>query len=519
MTPLLAFFHMSSKNFAHWVTALWLFGIGVILGGLAVFVVWAILKAVAPKYADRCTDALRGSILFPITMVMLIWAAIGILGTFAVQEPMSILNSLRRLPAAGTTEHKLDIPALVKLNDDGSVPAVDLGISVDSDELSKLDISATGRFDLVARIVGEPEDVATYTIREGSAWQWTRGDKAFLSRKLPPGQMVEFYARNDTDKPVEGIMNVTIEPEHVEAVSIFQTGLIVAMIYFIYFGYSMFFPKTAAISEATATSEISQLLFLLCAVIGCLFMIVAIYLPYQTFGEDIKVLKHTGLQVMLILGMVVAIWASSTSISDEIEGKTALTLLSKPVSRRQFIIGKFLGIVGVVAVLFVMISLFFLPAVASKPMFDSREGATFEYERFGEKGISWQLLHEETVDVVPGVVLVFLETVVLASVSVAISTRLPMIANFLITFGVYAMGHLTPAIMQVSAQGFEPVKFVASLLATVLPVLENFEIYGAISAGREVPLEYIGLSALFAILYSLMAMFLALILFEDRDLA
>ncbi|MFI4877174.1 MAG: hypothetical protein ACIALR_17600, partial [Blastopirellula sp. JB062] len=201
---------MSSNYFGHWVTSLWLFGVGVILGGLAVFVAWAAIKAVAPKYADRCVDALRGSILFPITMVMLIWMAIGVLGSFAVQEPMSILNSLRRLPYAGATEHKIEIPATAKLNDDGSVPAVDLGIQVDSDELAKLDIDATGRFDLVARIVGEPEDVATYTIREGSLWQWTRGDKAFLSRKLPPGQMVEFFARNDTDQAIDGLMTVTI---------------------------------------------------------------------------------------------------------------------------------------------------------------------------------------------------------------------------------------------------------------------------------------------------------------------
>src|SRR5690606_14535466 len=185
-------------------------------------------------------------------------------------------------------------------------------------------------------------------------------------------------------------------------------------------------------------------------------------------------------------------------ISEEIEGRTALTLLSKPVSRRQFVLGKFAGIAWLVSVLFVMISSVFVLAVAQKPIFDKREGAEMEFE--GEKGITWQLLHHEAMSVAPGVLLVYMETLVLAGVSVAISTRLPMVANFMLTFGIWALGHLTPSIMEASVEGFEPVQFVASFAATVLPVLENFEIYGPIAAGREIPLAYQAGAPLYTVL-------------------
>jgi ABC-type transport system involved in multi-copper enzyme maturation permease subunit len=59
----------------------------------------------------------------------------------------------------------------------------------------------------------------------------------------------------------------------------------------------------------------------------------------------------------------------------------------------------------------------------------------------------------------------------------------------------------------------------AQLLATVLPALETFNIYAAIATGQEVPLSYLGWAAFYCLLYTSIAMLLALLLFEDRDLA
>ena len=61
--------------------------------------------------------------------------------------------------------------------------------------------------------------------------------------------------------------------------------------------------------------------------------------------------------------------------------------------------------------------------------------------------------------------------------------------------------------------------FVARLIATVLPVLEHFDIKPAIAGGVAVPLDYLGMALVYCLLYSTVAMLLALALFEDRDLA
>jgi hypothetical protein len=131
----------------------------------------------------------------------------------------------------------------------------------------------------------------------------------------------------------------------------------------------------------------------------------------------------------------------------------------------------------------------------------------------------WQQCQQEMLLIVPGLVLAFLETMVLAAISVAISTRLSMLPNLLICASVYAVGHLVPLLVQSSVGKLPTVTFVGQFLATVLPVLEHFNIEAAVTAGREVPLSYLAWVAGYSLLYSTIAMLVALILFEDRDLA
>jgi hypothetical protein len=132
----------------------------------------------------------------------------------------------------------------------------------------------------------------------------------------------------------------------------------------------------------------------------------------------------------------------------------------------------------------------------------------------------WTDCFEEIKDIAPGLLLAFLQTIVMTSISIAISTRLAMLPNLLISFSIYALGNLAPMLVQSDVNDqFGIVRFVGKLLATVLPVLENFNIQAAISAGVKVPAEYLGLALLYCFLYSTVAMLLALALFEDRDLA
>jgi len=270
-------------------------------------------------------------------------------------------------------------------------------------------------------------------------------------------------------------------------------------------------PKIAAVAWTTAKEALLQPLFALVAILGVFALVISIYLPYNTFGEDIKMFKVNSLMVLLVASMTLALWTASVSIADEIEGRTALTLLSKPVGRRQFVFGKFLGIVGAVVVLFIILGAVFLGATAYKVVYDAREGAlsapTAEQ--------CWRAVQQ----IMPGLYLTFLEAVVLTAISVAISTRLTILANLSICATIFALGHLVPMLQQSSVGRHPLVAFMGTLFATVLPVLDYFSVEAAIYNNASVPLSYLAATTGYALLYTTIAMLLALVLFEDRDLA
>jgi len=270
-------------------------------------------------------------------------------------------------------------------------------------------------------------------------------------------------------------------------------------------------PKLAAIAYTTAKEALAQPLFWVLLFIGIAALLAFPFVPYNTFGEDLKVVKDSGLTLIMVLAIILALWTASVSIADEIEGRTALTLLSKPIRRWQFIVGKFLGILGPVAILFIVLGTLFLATVSYKVVYDARESALPEPTTIQCRA--------EMLQIVPGLALGFLEAVVLTSISVAISTRMPMLANLVICSSIYVLGHLVPMLVNSSVGQFPIVQFMGYFIATVLPVLDHFNIQAAVATGAQVPWSYLGWTLLYTVLYSTVALFVALIMFDDRDLA
>ena len=112
--------------------------------------------------------------------------------------------------------------------------------------------------------------------------------------------------------------------------------------------------RAGVLAAATAKEAVRQPVFLLSAALAAAILVINTFLPFFSLGEDVKMLKDCGLATMLIVGLLVAVWTAGTTIHDEIEGRTAMTLLSKPINRRQFVLGKYLGILQAVGLLTVI---------------------------------------------------------------------------------------------------------------------------------------------------------------------
>jgi len=272
--------------------------------------------------------------------------------------------------------------------------------------------------------------------------------------------------------------------------------------------------KSLTIAAATAKEAIRQPAFFVLAFIAGSWLVVSIFVSYFTFGEDIKMYKDTGLATISIACLLLALLTASSTVAEEIEGKTAITLLSKPINRRQFILGKFLGIELGVLVLFLLLGTLFAMGVWYKYADDLRESAGEVVDRAKQ----WAQVKQ----VLPGLILGFFEVTILASISVAISTRLPMLVNLVVCIAIFFLWHLSPVLVEATGQGNvnELVSFMAKLFAWALPSLEFFNAGPAISTGAVIPWVGYVLPALgYCMLYSGAALLFAFLLFENRDVA
>ncbi|MGL4461511.1 MAG: ABC transporter permease [Planctomycetia bacterium] len=269
--------------------------------------------------------------------------------------------------------------------------------------------------------------------------------------------------------------------------------------------------KTLVIASTTNLELIRRPLFWVVFMVVSGLLVLFDFIPYRTFGEDIKMVKDQGLAVIMIAGMVVGLFAASVAIADEIEGKTAITLLSKPITRLDFILGKYLGIMAAIALLFALLTFVFLAALYYKVGYDAKETAA-EIPAFAERlKVLWRIL--------PGVVLTYFQVAILTAVSVAFSTRFPLHINITACIIIFLLGHMAPLMVQTEGQ-FEAVKFMAQFFALVLPGLEYFNVAPAIATDADVPwLTYVLPCALYCLMYSAIALLLGLLMFEDRDLA
>jgi hypothetical protein len=161
--------------------------------------------------------------------------------------------------------------------------------------------------------------------------------------------------------------------------------------------------------------------------------------------------------------------------------------------------------------MFIVLGTFYLTFVSYKFVYDARESSLPEPN-------SAQCL-AEVVRMAPGLALAFMEATVMAAISVAISTRLGLLPNLIICFAIYILGNLVPTLAKSALGQMAIVPFLADLVAAVLPVLDHFNIYGPIATGQSVPLAYLGLAGLYCAAYTALAMLVALLMIEDRDLA
>ncbi|MGH7213298.1 MAG: ABC transporter permease subunit [Tepidisphaeraceae bacterium] len=299
--------------------------------------------------------------------------------------------------------------------------------------------------------------------------------------------------------------------------------------------------RTLVILRHTFLEAVVQPIYTLLLALGAAILVIFSLLPFFTLGEDTNMFKSVGLDVILLLVLIATLFATSKSIYEEIEDRTMLTLMSKPVTRLEVMVGKYLGIllaagmaVAILGAIIVLCTWWRIPGD-----YQIRSSSLDE----GELSNLFNLRRMHIYGLIPSLLLMWLQIGVLAAISVAISTRVSLVVNLPVVIILYIAGNLTRFLYPFfgDAPG-DPlagrsivVKGVAYLMSLVLPYLETFDIRSlavmspiklagtqyaenpnAVSLGSI--WSYVGVSSLYALAYVVFALGIGMWLFRHREL-
>lgn len=298
-----------------------------------------------------------------------------------------------------------------------------------------------------------------------------------------------------------------------------------------------FWPKGGAVALAAFQEGLRQPTYWLLLAVGFSIMLISTIVPFFTFGEDIKVVKELCYVFTMMMPAIFGILSAAISVSEEIEGRTAVTLMSKPIMRRDFLLGKFVGIALAALTMTLVLGWWLIWTVLMKEYLDpplvpqdNPDPYWIAPVRafFGQGSISdlvrgMCLWISDAGDALPGLAIGFCQVLVLTALAVALATRVPMVVNLVACVSVFFLGHLTTVLTESTARSNALVKFIAQLFDTVLPGLDFFDIGPAVVRDNPLPpMEYAVYAAhvaLYGLTFTIIALLVGLILFEDRDLA
>jgi ABC-type transport system involved in multi-copper enzyme maturation permease subunit len=223
-----------------------------------------------------------------------------------------------------------------------------------------------------------------------------------------------------------------------------------------------------------------------------------------TAGQDIKIIKDLGLAATSVFGLFIAVFIGIGLVSKEVERRSIYALLSKPMARHEFIAGKYLGLV---LTLLINISVM---TIAVYVVLAGMAGL----------GGSWMTPERAAVDplLLKAILLIFLQLMIVTAIALFFSTFSSPMLSAALTFGLYVVGHFNADLKNFETViDSRPAIYLARAVYYVLPNLAPFDVKAQIVHGQPVPWSYMGVNALYALVYIIALMFAAMFIFSRRD--
>lgn len=261
------------------------------------------------------------------------------------------------------------------------------------------------------------------------------------------------------------------------------------------------------------------LLFALLLIGGSVFM------AQMTFQQEFQVLKDIALGAMSLFTSLLAVLATARLLPQEIEDRTAYTVLAKPVSRFEYLAGKLFGVLLLLGLsLIAMSALFFLVLTLREQSVLNETARHMSSAPPEQSAEALRLVRASAFNpnLFSGIAVIYAKGCLLAALTLFVSTfATSTIFTTIVMAFVYFIGHLQPIAreywMQTNSAGWLTKSFLA-LVALLFPDLQSFNLIDDVVAGNAVPLTLLWKTLAMGLFYTVFYLALAWVAFFRKEL-
>lgn len=283
--------------------------------------------------------------------------------------------------------------------------------------------------------------------------------------------------------------------------------------------------RITALTSNTLTELTRLKLFYFLLLFALLLIGSSAFMARLSFQQEFQVHKDISLGAMSIFTSILAIAAAARMLPQDLEDRTIYTILAKPVSRFEYLVGKLAGVLllllisTVVMTLLFCVALFLREHAALAEVARQMSGAPAEQLQEALQGVRNATFNA---DLAPGIAIIYLKASLLASLTLFISTfATTNIFTIVVTVFVYFIGHIQGTAREFWLQqsgGTTVARVFLAFVALVFPDLQLFDFADDLVAGAAVPLSVFANAAGFGCFYTVLYLLLATAVFSGREL-
>lgn len=250
-----------------------------------------------------------------------------------------------------------------------------------------------------------------------------------------------------------------------------------------------------AIARQTVKEALRRRVMWIFLIIGVFLIALGPVFGFLSPKDSETVLRSLGLAAILLAGLFITIVTCIYLIPVEIERRTIYTVLSKPVQRYEFVLGKFMGGFATVFINIAAMGIVFLIMI-------------FLQE------------HKIPAEMYKGVLMTFFQMMLLAALTIFFSTFATPVVNFFLSFGIFLIGNLSSVTDSLTTNKNIIVRGAGTLIHYLLPNFGNFNIQNAlIHPTVEITNEgaFLRNNIIYAIIYSAVLLIGAILIFDRRE--